>query len=158
MRADLSRLRWLEPTTASDLAANGLTLLRWWTVQCPFCRDSLPDLAELPARFARRGLTVVGVFHPKTQQVPTDDAVVAYARGLGFAGPIAADDRWQVLEDLRTRGALDAATSISVLIDEDGTVRWVHPGPRLHRSEDPRFAAADRSFRELEQLLAEWQR
>jgi hypothetical protein len=68
--------------------------MRWWTVQCPFCRDSLPDLAELHRRFSPRGSGMVGVFHPKMLHGPTDAETVAYARGLGFPGAVAADDRW----------------------------------------------------------------
>ena len=153
-RSDLSTLRWLDPSAPFDLTAHRLTLLRWWTVQCPFCLDSLPALGELRRRFGEDALGLVGVFHPKSTIVPTDAQVIAYARELGFGGAIASDDRWRALEQLRERYGLDAATSISVLVDGDGVVQWVHPGPRLHRSDDSDMAEADRSFRELEALLA----
>lgn len=151
---DLGPLRWLEPTAALDLGAHRVTLLRWWTVQCPFCRDSLPDLAALRARYGEQ-FGLVGVFHPKSPRPPSDRELVDYARALGFDGAIASDDRWQVLDLLRARGALNAATSISVLVDASGTVLWVHPGPRLHHSADPAFAAADHAFRQLEGVLAD---
>jgi hypothetical protein len=153
-RVDLSALHWIEPSSPIDLAAHRLVLLRWWTVQCPFCADSLPDLAALHERFRARGLGLVGVYHPKMLHGPRGDAVVAYARRLGFGGAIAADEQWDVLDRLRERHGLHAATSISVLVDGDGVVRWVHPGPRLHRSDDPAFADADRAYRQLEELLA----
>jgi hypothetical protein len=153
-RIDLSALHWIEPSSPVDLAAHRLVLLRWWTVQCPFCADSLPDLAALHERFRARGLGLVGVYHPKMLHGPRADAVVAYARQLGFGGAIAADERWEVLDGLRERHFLHAATSISVLVDGDGVVRWVHAGPRLHRSDDPAFADADRAYRQLEELLA----
>jgi hypothetical protein len=128
--------------------------MRWWTVQCRFCRDSLPDLAELHRRFSPRGFGMVGVFHPKMLHGPTDAETVAYARGLGLHGAIAADDRWTALERLRQRGGLGEATSISVLVDGKGVVQWVHPGPRLHRSRGG-FPEADAAFAELERLLGE---
>jgi Redoxin len=153
-RVDLSGLRWLQPAAGHDFAAQRLTLMRWWTVQCPFCADSLPALAALGERFGPRGLGLVGVFHPKQPRAPGDAAVVAAAQALGFRGAIASDERWRVLESLRDRGALTAATSISVLVDATGVVRWVHAGPRLHPSASAEQADAERSFRELEQLLA----
>lgn len=153
-RIDLSELRWLVPVEGHDFTAHRLTLLRWWTVQCPFCADSLPALAALGEQFGPRGLGLVGVFHPKQTRPPTDSAVTAAARALGFGGAIARDDRWLALESVRRRGELTAATSISVLVDATGVVRWVHAGPRLHPDADPVRADADRSFRELEQLLA----
>ena len=67
----------------------------------------------------------------------------------------AGDDRWRLLESLRSHGGLEVATSISVLCDDRGIVRWVHTGPRLHPSSDPEHGFAEASFRELERLLAE---
>lgn len=123
-QVDLSGLRWVLPAAGHDFAAHRLTLLRWWTVQCPFCTDSLPALAALGERFGPRGLGLVGVFHPKQPRAPTDAAVSAAVRALGFLGAIASDDRWRVLESLRSRGALTAATSISILVDASGSCRW----------------------------------
>lgn len=154
-RIDLSGLRWLDPVTAHDFAAHRLTLLRWWTVQCPFCADSLPALATLGERFGPRGLALVGVFHAKQPRPPADRDVVAAARARGFAGAIAGDDRWRLLESLRSHGGLEVATSISVLCDDRGIVRWVNTGPRLHPSSDPAHGDAEASFRELERVLAE---
>ena len=154
-RVDLSGLRWLDPTAPHDFAAHRLTLLRWWTVQCPFCADSMPALATLGERFGPRGLALVGVFHAKQPRPPADGDVVAAARARGFGGPIAGDDRWRLLESLRSHGGLEVATSISVLCDDRGIVRWVHTGPRLHPSSDPEHGDAEASFRELERLLAE---
>jgi poly(3-hydroxybutyrate) depolymerase len=107
-----------------------LTLYRWWTNACPFCVASLPVLARLEARWRARGLRLVGVYHPKGARL-SDDAARAYAARLGVTGAIAFDDDWKKLEDLRRRGGLMVATSISVLVDAEGIVRWVHPGPQI---------------------------
>ena len=127
----IAGLRWLTPEGAPvSLAAQRLTLFRWWTNGCPHCTGSVPALARLEERYRARGLRLVGVYHPKGAAL-RDAAARDYARGLGFTGALAFDDRWAKYVELRDRGGLDRATSISILVDADGVVRWVHPGPRI---------------------------
>ena len=153
-RPDLAPLRWLTADGKPvDLHANRLTLLRWWTVGCPFCRDSLPALGELQRRYGSRGLGLVAVFHRKGPADPGDDELRHYLAGLRCGAALARDDDWTVLRPLLARGRLDQATSISVLVDQDGIVQWVQGGPRLHPSQDPEQAAADADFQALERLL-----
>ena len=114
----------------APLATRPLTLLRWWTNGCPHCAASLPAIAALDAKYRARGLRVVAVYHPKGAPL-ADPAARETARSLGFTGEVAFDDRWTKYADLRDRGDLRAATSISLLVDAAGTIRWVHPGPRL---------------------------
>jgi hypothetical protein len=127
----MDALRWLTPEGAPlALSAQPLTLFRWWTNRCPHCTGSVPALARLEDRFRARGLRMVGVYHPKGANLG-DAAAREYARRLGFAGAIAFDDRWTKYVEMRDRGGLHRATSISVLVDAEGVVRWVHPGPRV---------------------------
>jgi len=151
----LAALRWIDRDgKAPDLAAQPLTLFRWWMIECPFCRASLPDLMELQKRFAPH-LQFAAVFHPKGGGPFPDAALQDSLHELGVTAPLARDDDWKVLEPLLERGKLTAATSISVLVDREGIIRWVHPGPRLHRGLGAEFAAADAAFRELEQVVAQ---
>jgi hypothetical protein len=122
-------------------APGTLTLYRWWTNACAFCTDSLPALARLERRYGPRGLRLVAVYHPKGRPL-SDAAAVAYARGLGVTGAVAFDDRWAKYVELRDRGGLREATSVSLLVDSEGVVRWVHPGPRLHESSGGHARAA----------------
>lgn len=146
---DLEGARFLQPFAFAD---HELTLIRWWTEGCPFCADSLPALDTLRQRHAARGLAVVGMYHPKPARPVDDSAVRRFAAERAFAGFLAMDPTWTKLAELWTRGAPDTATSISVLVDRDGRVVWVHPGPRLHPSE--RHPRAEAAYRELEALLA----
>jgi polyhydroxybutyrate depolymerase len=113
-----------------EFGGRPFTLLRWWTNECPHCVGSVPALAKLEDKYRARGLRMVAVYHPKGADLP-DEGARAYAARLGFRGAIAFDDRWTKYRDLRDRGGLTAATSISVVVDSSGTIRWVHPGPRI---------------------------
>jgi hypothetical protein len=127
----LDGLRWLTPEGAPvSLSAQRLTLFRWWTNRCPDCTGSVPALARLEERYRARGLRMVAVYHPKG--APLGDAAARdQARRLGFTGALAFDDGWAKYRELRERGGFHRATSISLLVDAGGVVRWVHPGPRL---------------------------
>src|SRR5258708_15292922 len=57
---------WLnsKPLEMSDLRGK-VVLLRWWTQGCPLCVATAPALRKLQAEYGRRGLQVVGIYHPK---------------------------------------------------------------------------------------------
>lgn len=136
---------------ATAFAGRPLTLLRWWTNGCPHCTGSVPSLARLERRLGARGLGLVAVYHPKGRPL-SDDAARATAAGMGVSGPVVFDDRWTKYMELRERGGLNTATSISVLVDAEGVIRWVHPGPRLQDFGDPRRDGTE-AFAELERLV-----
>ncbi|HET7226058.1 MAG TPA: redoxin domain-containing protein [Candidatus Eisenbacteria bacterium] len=129
-----------------------VVLMRWWTDGCPYCRGSLPALEALRARYAKDGLIVIGVYHPKPPGPRSDADIVAAAERLGFHGPIAVDERWSTLERWWLAGHPDRSfTSVSFLIGRDGRVRWVHRGGELHPGEPGE--ACDLSWRDLERAL-----
>ncbi len=147
---DLQGARFLAPF---DFADHELTLVRWWTDTCPFCADSLPALDTLRVRYATRGVAVVGMYHPKPPRDVPDATIAAQAARLGFRGALAVDRDWHKLTDLQSRGVPRNATSISVLVDRQGAIVWVHPGPRLHPGAE--HAEADAAFTQLDRLLAD---
>jgi hypothetical protein len=106
------------------------TLIRFWTDGCPYCERSLPRIEELRARYGGRGFEAIGIYHPKPPRAVRDEDVARAAAQLGFRGPIAVDPEWRALRALwldRER----PATSASLLVDQHGVVRFVHPGPEL---------------------------
>jgi peroxiredoxin len=126
---------WLntEPLRLEDLRGK-VVLVRWWTDTCPYCRRSAPALNEFHARYARRGLIVIGMYHPK----PIDRSITASeireaAQERGFGFPIAIDRGWSVLRHWWLDGGSRSATSVSFLIDRHGVIRYIHPGPAFHR-------------------------
>lgn len=61
-------LDWLQggPLTLEDLRGR-VVLVRFWLVGCPYCRTSAPALVGLHEKYGDRGLTVVGIHHPKSE-------------------------------------------------------------------------------------------
>lgn len=124
------------------------TLVRFWTDACPHCAATLPALEGL--RMQLPDLRVLAIYHPKPAGPVEQAAILSLAAGLGFHGTVALDPGWERLTRWRPVAGRSAPTSYSLLLDRDGIVRWVHPGPRLHPSDEPAHADADRAYAELE--------
>ena len=131
----MTGVRWLTPDRTYRWADHKLTLIRWWTTSCPHCSASVPALAGMWRKYRAKGLNFVAVFHQKGRRGKSDADLRAYLGRLQFDGTIARDDKWTKLQEVMRRGNLRKATSISVLVDDKGVVRWVHPGPRIPRLE-----------------------
>ncbi|MBI5362137.1 MAG: hypothetical protein HZA53_03090, partial [Planctomycetes bacterium] len=105
-------------------------------------------------RFSARGLVGVGVYHPKPPRAVADEFVTEAARRLGWRGALAVDADWSALRAVWLDGHEREATSITLLLDRSGRVRWVHPGPELHASEAPEHAQCARDLADLERAIA----
>tara|TARA_R110002072_G_scaffold67230_12_gene165279 strand:+ start:5809 stop:6525 length:717 start_codon:yes stop_codon:yes gene_type:complete len=121
-------------------------LIRWWTVNCPHCRVSLPAIESLRGEFESKGLATLAVFHPKPPRAVDVTEARESAFDLGYGGPVAVDPEWAILRDLWLNDADRGATSASFLVDATGTIRFVHPGPQFQRSDDPSLAADRADF------------
>ncbi len=128
---------WLNSEPLSLEALRGqVVLVRWWTETCPFCASSAPALRSIHQQYSPRGLTVIGVYHPKAERDgPLDVARVeraVTARQLDF--PIAIDWDWQngTLKDWWLTGPDRPATSVTFLLDKSGIIQFVHPGMEYH--------------------------
>ncbi len=153
--------RWLRTPPLTPSALRGkLVLLRWFTEECHYCEGTLPELERLRKRYDDAGLVVIGVFHPKPMRPVRDARILKLADRLGFHGPIAVDERWTTLDRWWLDGHPERNwTSVSFLVDQAGTVRWVHTGGEYHPGEDPRHRGCARQYAELvatiDRLLAE---
>jgi len=127
---------WINSAPLELAALHGrVVLVRFWTApDCPFCSDTAPALNDFHARYAERGLTVIGLYHHKARGPLDPSAVERYARLFGFKFPVAIDLRWQTLHawwlDDRRK-----FTSASFLIDRRGIIRHVHPGGQYVRGD-----------------------
>ena len=148
--ADQMPTRFLGPRVAlRGPGAARATLVRWWTDHCPFCVGSLPAIEGWRVRYASRGFATLGVYHPKPPHAVRDADVAAAAQAIGYHGPVAVDEDWAALHRVWLDTGQRAATSVSLLLDRDGVVRFVHPGPEMYPTADPSHERADRGYREM---------
>jgi peroxiredoxin len=132
-------LEWIntEPISIEDLRGK-VVLIRFWTDTCPYCAASAPALNRLHEEFADRGLVVIGMYHPKPRRRSvTREEVEKAADRLGFEFPVALDLDWRALYAYWLSTGRRSATSSSFVIDRDGIIRHVHPGPEFHDGDDP---------------------
>jgi peroxiredoxin len=150
-------LQWLnsEPLRLKDLRGK-VVLIRFWLMGCPYCANTAPALNDLYKSYRNEGLVVIGVHHPKSEFAQDATLVRRAARRLGFQFLIAHDNDWKTINAYWT-GVRRSFTSSSVLIDQNGTIRWVHHGGEYYRqgrnpSEIEAFHSLERT---IKQLLAE---
>lgn len=128
-----------------------LTLYRWWTDTCPHCEASLPALDSLREKYEDRGLKVVGVYHPKPpSKTISEKEIFEGAAFRQFKGEVVIDQDWSQLQSWWLGTGERNATSVSILVDDEGIVRFVHPGPVLFPSEEKQFAQENSDFELLD--------
>ena len=80
-----------EPLKMADLRGK-VVLVDFWTYTCINCIRTMPFLREWHAKYAERGLTIIGVHTPEFDFEHVRDNVVAAARLRGLEYPIAQDN------------------------------------------------------------------
>jgi len=129
-----------------------VVLVRWFTSpDCPYCHATAPALNRFHHDYARRGLAVVGMYHHKSDEPLTLDAVRGWVREYGFQFPVGVDRDWRTLRHWWLDGTKRDFTSVSFLIDRRGVIRQIHPGGTL-ALDTPDFRSMQAK---IEQLLAE---
>ena len=129
-------LTWLnsEPLTIDDLEGK-VVLIRFCLVGCPFCINSAPSLVEFHKKYADKGLVIIGVHHPKSEQTKNNELVKKQAKVFGFEFPIAQDLEWRTINSYWLGGKKRSFTSSSILIDKNGIIQFVHDGGEYFRSD-----------------------
>lgn len=112
-----------------------VVMLNFWATWCGPCRQEMPVLNRLYARYKKIGFVILGI------NLDNDPAKAkAMVRKIGVDFPILFDARKHVSKSYE----VDAMPS-TVLVDRDGKVRY------LHRGYLPRFK--ERYEREVQELL-----
>ena len=137
-------------TKAPELAAGErVTYVRFFTDTCPYCAASMPAIQGLHEAYP--DLAVTGFYHPKPLGAKRSrESVEKLIDDWGVKFPIDLDTEWKTLKATWLDAEPRSATSVSFLIDRAGVIRWIHPGPELHPSDDPEHAECDRQFKALE--------
>jgi thiol-disulfide isomerase/thioredoxin len=148
---------WLHSPPLDMQALRGkVVLVRWWTDGCPFCAATAPALRQFEQKYGTRGLTVIGIFHPKPAGDWSLERMRAAGDRLGLTFPVALDGDWAALRrwwpDLERRGW----TSVSFVVDKKGVIRYVHPGGEFHQGQAAaeNHASCERDYKEIEQVIS----
>lgn len=146
---------WLNTKRGRPPETSGRPLLiRFWMNDCPYCRATGPSLRKIQKDYAERDLAVIGAYHPKPapKNVPPHHVQTA-ARELGFEFPIFLDNDWQYLQAIWLASGEREFTSASFLIDRNGIVRFIHPGPDFYPSNKKSDRLQNDDYQSLRQAI-----
>ena len=111
-----------EPLTLEELRGK-VVLIDFWTYTCINCIRTFPFLKEWHAKYADKGLVIIGVHTPEFEFEKIRENVIDAAVVQGLEYPIAQDN------DFQTWGAFrNNAWPAKYLIDKDGHIRYAHIG------------------------------
>lgn len=135
-------------------------LIRFFTDRCRFCMASMPALNRIHRDFGDKGLLVVGIYHPKP--APRDvshEELRSIVQRLEVQFPATFDPDWRYLHKIWLDSGDRDYTSVSLLIDRKGVIRYVHPGPEFFASGDPAKAQQNEDYlamrRAIKKVLSE---
>lgn len=158
--AELPDIDWLDRRERTLASLTGQVLvIRSFTDTCPFCAASMPALEKLHRDHAARGLSVLGVYHPKPPRAVAPSEVASFARSLGVTFPIGIDLGWRLVESWWLERTQSSWTSVTWVLDRKCVVRFVHPGGEYHAGGGSGHGRCRDDEREIrlvvERLLAE---
>ena len=147
----------IDPDADEDNDAPSVTLIRWWTEGCKWCEASLPSVERLRREYESKGLNVIAAYHPKPPRARPNKDIVQAARRLRYNGVVGVDEDWSELRGAYLDTGSDRrATSVTILVDHEGVIRFVHPGPvffsadqRTSRRENEDFDLLEDAIRTL---------
>ena len=95
-----------------------VVMINFWATWCGPCRQEMPILDELYARYQRAGFQLLGI------NIDDEPArAKAMLEELGVSFPVLFDDQKAVSELYAVQ-----AMPVSVMVDRDGVVRYTHHG------------------------------
>jgi cytochrome c-type biogenesis protein len=96
-------------------------LFNIWATWCHPCRDEIPELREIHARYRSRGLELIGV---SVDANGSDEAIRAFMKDFEMTYPI-----WRDPDERVSTRFLVIGVPATFLIDRDGVLRWRRTGP-----------------------------
>ncbi len=95
-----------------------VVMINFWATWCGPCRQEMPLLDELYGRYQRVGFSLLGV------NIDDDPRrAMAMVNELGVSFPVLFDEQKQVSRLYQVE-----AMPVTILLDREGTVRYVHHG------------------------------
>ena len=96
-------------------------LLNFWATWCEPCRREMPMLMDLQRQHGSTGFQVVGIALDDREQVQS------FVSTYGISYPILVGEA-DVFETSATYGNKEGVLPYSVLIDDEGIIRWKYAG------------------------------
>jgi thiol-disulfide isomerase/thioredoxin len=121
-RARAAALATLQSRSFSDLTDTNRTLLDWqgkvrvvnfWATWCEPCRDEIPALQRVQAKFAESGLETIGI------SIDHADKVQQFARNMAITYPLLLGDA-SVIDLARALGNRAGGLPFTLVIDAQG--------------------------------------
>ena len=107
-------------TLESDALRGKIIVLNFWATWCGPCKEEMPAMQRLQEAFPTTDLALLAVTADLQQ-----DAIAAFAKGLGLSFPILLDDTKDVSAAFGVRGL-----PTTVIIDREGLLLGRAVGPR----------------------------
>lgn len=114
-----------------------VVLLNIWATWCHPCREEIPELRAIHARYAGRGMELIGV---SVDTDGSDDSIHAFMKDFQMTFPI-----WRDPEERISTLFLAIGVPATFLIDKDGILRWRKTGP-IAPNDTSLTAAIDRAL------------
>ena len=121
-RASAAALATLQSRSFSDLAGSDRTLLDWqgkvrvvnfWATWCEPCREEIPALQRVQAKFAANGLETIGI------SIDHADKVRQFAKNMAITYPLLLGDA-SVIDVARALGNRAGGLPYTLVIDAQG--------------------------------------
>ena len=121
-RASAAALATLQSRSFSDLAGSDRTLLDWqgkvrvvnfWATWCEPCREEIPALQRVQARFAGNGLETIGI------SIDHADKVQQFAKNMAITYPLLLGDA-SVIDVARALGNRAGGLPYTLVLDAQG--------------------------------------
>lgn len=127
------------PLTRESLRGK-VVLVDFWTFECYNCRNALPYVKALNAKYRGKGLVVLGVHTPEFPRERIIANVQTAAHDLGVTYPVATDNNYAIWRAFNNK-----YWPAAYIVDRAGRIRYHHFGEGQYDEQD----------RVVRQLLAE---
>lgn len=123
---------WINSEPLSLEALRGkVVLVDFWTYGCYNCRNTLPTLKRLDAKYRDQGLTIIGVHAPEFDSEKMMDNVRRQVQSLGIKYPVVTDNEYHTW---RAYGV--EAWPTVVILDKQGRIRFTHIGEGAYEEQE----------------------
>lgn len=130
--AEIGSGTWInsEPLNLESLRGR-VTLVDFWTFGCYNCRNTLPSLKRLDAKYRDKGLTIVGVHAPESGREKNIENVRREVKKLGIAYPVVTDNDYVTWRAYNVQ-----AWPTVVILDKQGRIRFTHIGEGYYEQQE----------------------